>query len=522
MPPRVFIILLACISICAGVLLAYSTPAGIGLTNDSVAYIGGARSILAGTGYSDIWLESELEPITHYPPLLSLTLGGFGLLGIDPLRGARLLNILLFGANTALAGLLGWRMTRRPGLGLLLAVLFGMNAQTLRVHAFALSEPLFLFLSLISFLFFDFAIQSQAGKLAAGWLLATGFCAGLAFLTRYSGLALIAAFLLSTVIIFQSKKLLQVSLFLAGAVPPIAAWFLRNKLVADTATNRSFEYHPILWENVRVGFYNLSQFLVPVEPWRRDLMKSGALPGLFIAAGLALLTWLAFQSWKLLFKGERLPTSVAFTTGVYAFGYLCAILFSMSFFDASTKFQHRILLPLYLAWMTLLVAGLGALMTRATRSQGRSLGSLASWAAVLFILGLSILDYQQTVVELRGSAGLGYGSWQWRDSQVMAELKALPPDVTIYTNSPPAVYFVTGRPSRVIPTPLDPVDNLPRGDYEQNLALMREELLAGRAVLALFDTSDIEGALGLEEIDDFSSGLAILKKAQGDILYGRP
>ena len=65
-----------------------------------------------GKGYSDIWLDSTIEPITHYPPLLSLSLSVLGLLGIDPLRGARILNILLFGTNTALVGWLGWRMTR--------------------------------------------------------------------------------------------------------------------------------------------------------------------------------------------------------------------------------------------------------------------------------------------------------------------------------------------------------------------------------------------------------------------------
>ena len=37
-------------------------------------------------------------------------------------------------------------------------------------------------------------------------------------------------------------------------------------------------------------------------------------------------------------------------------GYLCAVLFSMSFFDASTKFQPRILAPIYVCLLVLLVA----------------------------------------------------------------------------------------------------------------------------------------------------------------------
>ena len=104
----------------------------------------------------------------------------------------------------------------------------------------------------------------------------------------------------------------------------------------------------------------------------------------------------------------------------------------------------------------------------------------------------------------------------------MASLKALPAGVAIYTNTPPAVYLVTGRASRVLPTPVDPVDNHARNDYKQNVAEMRADLLSGKAVLALFDTSNLEDALGTQNIDFQTTGLKIIQKTQGDILYGKP
>jgi uncharacterized membrane protein len=168
---RITYFLLLLISLAAGAVLFLCTPAGVGLANDSVAYIAGARSILQGTGYSDIWLVGSLEPVTHYPPLLSLTLAAIGLLGVDPLRGARILNILLFGANTGLLGLLGWRMTKSQPAGILLAALFALNASLLRIHVFAMSEPLFLFFSLLSFLFFDLFVESQHSTLVTRYSL---------------------------------------------------------------------------------------------------------------------------------------------------------------------------------------------------------------------------------------------------------------------------------------------------------------------------------------------------------------
>jgi 4-amino-4-deoxy-L-arabinose transferase-like glycosyltransferase len=526
------------IALAAALTLAYVTPAGIGLTNDSAAYIGGARSILAGTGYSDIWLDSSLEAITHYPPLLSLTLSSIGLLGLDPLRGARLLNIFLLGANTFLMGLLGsrlalpseGRMTSRTWLtGIFLALLFGLDAALLRVHAYALSEPLFLFFSLAAFITFDLASAQRAAhnKLTPGyWLLITGFLTSLAFLTRYSGLALIATFFISLFILNSTwrARLTQTALFLLGAVPPIAAWFIRNRLVAGNATNRTFQYHPLGWKTIEIGLYNISQVLMPIEPWRQGLMKSGALLWILPALALLLFAWLLLQTWRLLLRadpGTQAPKPLPFTNALYIFGYLGAVLFSMSFFDASTKFQPRILSPLYVSGLILFVFALYRL-ARVGEKPFKNFALLAICVVGLAALGLSALDYRLTAAELRDSAGLGYGSWKWHDSLVMADLKELPAEVAIYTNTPPAVYLVTGRASRVIPTTIDPVDNLPRGDYEQNLAQMRADLLAGRAVLALFDTSGIEDALGVENLEAFSSGLTVLKKAQGDILYGKP
>jgi hypothetical protein len=239
-----------------------------------------------------------------------------------------------------------------------------------------------------------------------------------------------------------------------------------------------------------------------------------------------------------------MSTCLPFTTALYIFAYLGAVLFSMSFFDASTKFQPRILAPVYVALMVLFVAvvekpltttpprNAGQADTTPLQGQASTKENLLGFVAqngilrilviilLGFVFGLSAFDFQQTVLALRAE-GQGYASWKWHDSVVMARLKELPPDVAIYTNTPPAVYLVTDRASRVLPTAFDPVDNRPRSDYEQNVAQMRADLLAGKAVLALFDTSGIEDALGTENMAQFTNGLTILEKTQGDILYGK-
>ncbi len=559
---RLFAFLLFFISAAAGWTLWYVTPAGLGLTNDSAAYIGGARSILAGSGYSDIWLDSVLEPVTHYPPLLSLALSGIGLLtGLDPYRGARILHILVFAANTWLVGLLSFRMTRPLPLawsekgwsaGIILALLFFTNADLLSIHAQVLSEPLFIFFSLLSFLAFDFSLEHQAApkksravlKTGYGplitdyWLLLTGFLTALAFLTRYSALALIATFLVALFLLSNNSRFKRIAFFLGGTIPPIAAWFIRNSLIADSATNRIIQFNPIQVDNIRAGLWNVAHFLLPVPVAPEWLFKSGALNVLLLLFGLGLFVWLAFTAWKLLFPSPnhqilQSPNPIAFTTGLYTFGYLGAVLFSMSFFDASTKFQPRILSPLYVSWMILLVYFLQLLNTKGdkyTKNEQeifvlprhiRQIRAAFAIILAIFVLSLSTFHFQRSVTELREMDGLGYASWRWRQAEVLKVIRNLPPDVAIYSNSPPAVYHVTGRASRVIPTLFNPASGLPRGGYDQALEEMRAELLSGRAVLALFDASSIEDAFG-EEIALQFDGLALLVKAQGHVLYGKP
>ena len=188
-------------------LVLLATPQGLGLSDDSIAYSAGARSILSGQGYREAWLASN-GPVTHFPPGFSSILALIGLSGLDPLRGARFLNSILFGANAFLLGLLGWRMTRSQIAGVVLALLFVLNASLLNVHAVAMSEPLYIFFSLAAFLAFSQyfeAFPSPHGRgQGEGWLIATGVLTAFAYLTRYAGLALFATFIVALFLLHDS------------------------------------------------------------------------------------------------------------------------------------------------------------------------------------------------------------------------------------------------------------------------------------------------------------------------------
>ncbi len=141
-----------------------------------------------------------------------------------------------------------------------------------------MSEPLFLFFSLLAFLCFGFYFERNKST----WLAATGLLTSLAYLTRYSGLALVATFVVTLVLLNDSwkKRIGSALILLAGFVPLVIAWSIRNRMVAGNTTNRTLIWHPVTSETLEQGLRTFSEFLIPVEEWRRELFKT---PEIFIA-----------------------------------------------------------------------------------------------------------------------------------------------------------------------------------------------------------------------------------------------
>jgi MFS family permease len=371
-----------------------------------------------------------------------------------------------------------------------------------------MSEPLFIFLSLLAIWTFDLYFERDQHW----WLGACATFVGIAYLTRYSGLALIATFVAALLILpgRWKQKLILSALFVAGTLPWILAWTIRNRLVAENATNRILAWHPITHENISIGLRTVSEFLIPVEDWRQVIHKETPLIEVLIILILgAVLVWLAIRTWKYLTdKGTNkkgIREVISFTTALYLFAYLASIASSMLMFDAATKFKLRILAPAFVCLLILLVY-FGVWL----RGRNRPL------VVVLTFVFVAFFAYKQVnTIGFLSRGGLGYASFQWYDSKAMAYLRDLPPDIHIYTDEPGAVYLYTRRGNYVLPDRVDSTTTLPRQGFDDSLKKMRNEILAGRAVLALFQGGEADN----QDAALFSEGLYPAHKSSGDVIY---
>jgi hypothetical protein len=185
---RICLTLGACAVLGGGVLL-HSSRWGLGVSPDSVVYIGAARSLLASHGFS-LPAESALfSPITHYPPLNSSLLAITSVVAADLLDGAIWLNVAVFSTNIYLSGFLlfaalgSWQLA-------LLGSLFTLTGFPLaQVHTMAWSEALFIMLELLSILLLLRYLEKPRKRI----LLIASAVAGLSLLCRYAGFALLAS-----------------------------------------------------------------------------------------------------------------------------------------------------------------------------------------------------------------------------------------------------------------------------------------------------------------------------------------
>jgi 4-amino-4-deoxy-L-arabinose transferase-like glycosyltransferase len=466
--------------------LAYSTPYGLSLNDDAIAYIAGARSILSGQGYREAWLASN-GPVTHFPPGFPAVLALIGYItGLDPVRGARALNGLLFGLNIGLTGWLGWRMTRSRTGGILSALLALLNSSFLYIHTRAMSEPLYIFLMLVSFILLDLYFERQKSY----YLILLGILLGWAYLARYAALSLVAT-MLALMLILHGEWRKRISSFLilaAGSLPWVIAWSIRNRIVGGTLTNRVLGWHPITPANWLLAVETLSSFFIPISQWRRAIPVSIQIVALLLIA-LVILVWVLYKGLSRLFKPARvsIPEVLPLTNGLHTVAYLLALIVTMTLFDSATKFQDRILSPVYISIILLAVTTGSWLWSNKHRF----------WKPVIILVTIALLGmhtYGQYQAVPKFQNDPGFASVGWRYSKAIAALKEVPPDVLILTNEPGLVYFHTGRPTGVLPPP------------DADLTQIKQDILEGKYVIALFRVSRVSDRT-LEFYYKFSLGL---------------
>lgn len=490
---------------------------GIGLQVDSFLYLSAANSIVNGDGYGRTAGDGSFRPLTSYPPLYPAALTVTRLIGLELQAGARLINGAAFGALVLLSGLAVFHSTRSSWAALLGASLLLVSSTLYVVHAWAMSDGIYLALSVGS-LFAAFCYLRSPNRRSL--LIIASIGASAASFTRFIGITLVIVIAISILIHRDmARHARKLHLLVVGAIGtfPLTVFGARNLLLTGIIANRpSASWHPPNSEHFRSGASKIASWFLPLTedqiPGEFALFFVGAVISIVIAY---VAYWLLGRR-RDLHKIDATSDWFPFLIAMHFLTYMAVLLISMAFFDSQIRFIDRILSPLLVSLVLLFVLAASFAWNKASRSVRPLIA--AAMLALLFaraIAGLEALD------ELRDE-GLGFNSIPWRASQTIEFVKSLA-DTHIYTNDLPALYLLAGKQASMIPVQTFGTSGELRQDFGEQLMLMREQMESQGALMVLVGHS-LESRLdppylatiteGLKLVEQFPDGMVFLLPQQ--------
>ncbi|GIV76497.1 MAG: hypothetical protein KatS3mg050_0891 [Litorilinea sp.] len=502
----------------AGAVL-YATAWGLGASPDSAAYIGVARNLLAGRGLGVPFGQTADVPLTHFPPLYSLALALVGgLSGTDPWLSGRWLQAALLALSVLGVGGMAYGLARRSGRAALLAGLLWMTSPALLgLYLMAWSEALFLFLGLGGLALLALYLVHPSRRLLALAALAIG----LAVVTRYAGLALVATGLVALWWLSEDSRLRRLTdgvFFALLSGLPLAIWLVRNLLIGGEATGRKIAFHPLSRAHLIQGLDTVSGWLfLPASApgW----IKAGGVALLALALAIILLAHLPGRR----FQGAiRLPTddlagALVWVLGLFLGIYVLFLVFSISLVDYNTPLDGRILAPAWAAAFLLLVRG-GFLLT--DRGPRPALARVAVATLGALVVGLFSVQAWATV-QAAHADGLGFASRRWHESPVVAAVASLPTTTPVFSNVPDGLYLWTGRRTLSLPRPVRATSRQANERYSAEMAMVRHTLEAQGGVVVYF--RDLARNATLDEDSLHTElGLHVIFNGPDGVIYGAP
>ena len=469
-------ILIVVLGILGMALVLYQTRYGPGASGDSAFYLMGARNLIESGSFARTSGGGETYPITGFPPVYSVVIAAVGLTGVDLVAGTRFLNGILFGVNVFLVGYLILRYTDSTWAALIGSLLTLSADGLFEIHGWVMSEALYLCLMLVAL----YALALYIDNARSFLLPVIAILTGLATLTRYVGISLIATASISILIFgassWRHKIGRSVAVALIGLLP-VALWFTRNTLLAGTVTNRELAFHLPLYSNL------LRNFLAEGSSW--IVPHQVPLPTAFRAAlaiAIALVALAAFLRRESDSKlhadvGRRGRLSRLPWLALLAMGAHLAVLLTNSIFlDAATTLgaPRRYLVPVFVLTLLFMVCVYYDLMIVSPKRR------ILVPIAIFYGLALSGFYAGQSAEVLRDPVGrMGYMGHRIEFPEFVTELQSFSPDRPIISNNPEWIYILTDRPAYVRPIAFDPYQVAFREDYVQQLQFAGENLKRG-------------------------------------------
>jgi len=477
----------------AGAALVYlpMTRHGAGLSPDSVGYIGTARNLARGLGFTNY----DNTPMVTWAPLYPALLAFLGaVLSADPLVLGGITNALIFGLIVYSSGILAFRLFReQPWLAWLAVLAVLLSNELFVVTVMVWTEPLFILFVLLSLLSADTFLHDGSRKS----LIVFSGCVGLALLVRYVGVVLVLWGGLIILLFRQDSfraKIRQVFIFILISVTPFVVWLVRNRMVSGTFLGERASSMFTFPQNIAYAAKTIFYWYFPEPVSSHQVLLAGLIlfAGMLVGAG-------AHQIMRMPSKEVRRHAALLASLAV---AYLVFLIVSASV-TAYDKIGYRLLAPVYVPITLLLFLVVRAAAGMFQRRWGdKTVGLLTAIGIAVWLLYPLAHTIHSAGYMVKN--GRGYHAAGWGNSSTLAFLGQNPDSVSgcvLYTNDPEALYILAGRGSKLSPmkTRYHSAERLDLSHLAGNWPAEKN------ACLVWFDHVDRSSyLLTLDELDDYA------------------
>ena len=448
-----FWIFLSALTVLAIILCGIATSKyGAGISSDSTKYLSVAQSLLEGRGLVD----HKGAPLLSWPPLYSMMLAGLSLLtGLDVFVAGWYFNVLLYGLNVFLSGILFYRVFSEKPLYAYLASLFVfLSISSLRIHANISSDPFYLTLTLGFLISLDGYVKKHSYR-AFAWMVLFSV---LAPLHRYVGLAITVT--AEIVILIENRKSIRILLrdgFVLGilSVLPIAWWlFVHNMMMNGSLWGLSSQ--PVdVGENISLALTKMLHWFVPYLTVLMPILIRPWIPLSMLALILVLLNWNHGENgraWVLSFTNPAV-----YPTMVYAVVYFIALALTVITQDHRDLFSDRYYVILLVPTAIVIFFTFDTLILPHLKFSFRQIQTALILVFALWAIYpvYSTAEYLSEATQLGEPGGANmFNNKKYREMPIVAEmqrLRAEQPQETFYSNYVDAVWFYTRKPVTLLP-----------------------------------------------------------------------
>jgi hypothetical protein len=530
---RISLIIIGLLSILGGAAVTYSTANGPWGYSDPVAYIVAARNLLKGIGLGYYYPSGRFYVLTHYPPFYPLVLAGIGIFRVDLVDAARWLSVVFFAATIFSAGLIFVRYSSSSTLAVPASVLMGIFPVMVTMFSSSMSEPLFVFLLLWS----GFCLVGYLKHDNLLWLVLSAILTGLLPLTRYIGIAVIFAGVVSIFLFIPGvwkERLKKAALFGSISVMPIVLWVFWVYFSVDhTLAGRGMQFD---WGGLSGTFRDFRGiFLETVWKWipfvTSNLGLTSRLRFILIMLTIIIVSSVAWLADRRVRKsmpqaGINSDFHILGVFGLSSLAYVVVLALTYLFTKPAPDIDDRILLPLY-PGIVMSLLGAFACWQNAWFRNGRPWLKIIPW----LIAAVCVYWYYPTSswAVNHYHRGQGIAIYSWRDSETMKALRDLPGDVPIVSNNAAAILLWADHPAYELMEDINPAfidQTTPYGsDMSDNSQVAFREHGAALVIFREQFLSQIGGTFGekgLTRLNTIFTGLALCGQYADGTIYFYP